>query len=469
MFRRLRIKLTALYLSAAIALVALLGGGIYHVLQSYFQMTTDLALKHKMMHEFQLLGAPLPASLANTDVDRSTARFGSPQPVSPDWGGEERVMLDTLEEQIVAYNSEFAAIFVMSLSADGRLLYNPSAFDLPIEPHQEAVKAAMATGNDWRTITAANLPSTAATDGSPITNTTRVRLLTYRLTRDDGPAVLQMGRVLDDQEAVLQQLLTYLVLLGGGSIIVMGFGSWWLAGRSLEPAETAWERQKAFIANASHELRAPLTLLRASAEVAQRSLMPNDDDIAELLGDVLQECDHMNRLVEDLLLLSRLDAGKLSVKPNITPLKPFLHDIYRQMGRLADEKQIFFDLQLPPNEDINPCFDPSIIRQVLIILLSNAFEHTPPSGRVSLAAALQNQTLEFRITDTGTGIEPEHLSHIFERFYRPDSTPSSERRGAGLGLSIAKGLIEAHNGQITAESTPGIGTQMSVFLALTYQ
>ncbi len=450
MFSGLRLRLTLLYLLASMALVVLLGGGIYRALQNYFQKTTDLALAHKMLHEFQMFNAPVPPELRSVDLDWSNQRLSQYTSLL-----RESPTVDTsrpldaqAQDVAMAYDGELAAIFVMSLSADGRLLFNPGATDVPIAPHQEALAVAMEQGSDLRTVT--------APDGS------RIRLLTYRLTRDDGPAALQLGRTLGDQDRVLWQVLLYLLLLGGVSVVVMGFGSWWLAGRSIIPAQQAWERQQVFIANASHELRAPLTLLRASAEVARRTTPPDDDDTRELLDDVIHESDHMNRLVEDLLLLSRLDAGKIDVQRQPIVLAELLADTRRQVGRLAEEKGIA--LVVEPTDAL-VWGDPTHLRQVLLIVLDNAIRHTPPDGSITIMTTEHSQSVELCVHDTGCGISPDHLPHIFERFYRPDSTRTEQRSGAGLGLSIAKALVEAQQGRITAESEPGVGTRMGVTLA----
>lgn len=440
MFSGLRLRLTALYLLASVALIVLLGGGIYQALQSYFQKITDLALQHKMLHEFQLLNAPVPPELANVDLDWSSERLGMYEsPLQPS--------AVQAQDTVMAYDGELAAIFVLALSDEGRLLFNPGASAVPIAPEREAVRVAMETGHDWRTIT--------TPDGS------RVRLLTYRLTRSDGPDVLQLGRTLDDQDRVLWQVLLYTLALGSICTVGMGFGSWWLAGRSIRPAQQAWERQQTFIANASHELRAPLTLLRASAEVAYRGMPADDEDNRELLGDVLYECDHMNRMVEDLLLLSRLDTGRLEVQCEALALPGVLADIRRQVGRLTSEKQV----QLVVDRVQGMVWgDPKHLRQVLLILLDNAVRHTPAGGSIEIATSRKGQAIEICVSDTGSGIAPEHLPHIFERFYRPDSSRTEQRPGAGLGLSIARALMEAQQGGISVESEPGQGTRMRLRL-----
>ncbi|MCG8352302.1 MAG: histidine kinase, partial [Chloroflexales bacterium] len=183
MFSGLRLRLTLLYLGVALALLVLLGFGTYQIIRSYFQMTTDLALQHKMAHEFQMHGAPLPLSLTIADRDWSLLRDG----LLP--AGQVRPYRENPGNGYaaeVSYDGELAAIFVLPLSSDGRLLFDPNPYTPPIAPDREAVAAALTLGSDWRTIRTA--------DGSS------VRLLTYRMTRSDGPAVLQLGRTLNDQD-----------------------------------------------------------------------------------------------------------------------------------------------------------------------------------------------------------------------------------------------------------------------------
>jgi signal transduction histidine kinase len=238
----------------------------------------------------------------------------------------------------------------------------------------------------------------------------------------------------------------------------VGAASWWLAGRSLAPAHAAWEKQQAFVANASHELRTPLTLVRATAEVAQRGL-PTDDARHGMLGDILSECDHMGRLVEDLLLLSRLDSHALRLQRHPLEASELLTDVQRQVGRLAGEQRVRLDLGSVNGRLLG---DPARLRQVLLILLDNALRHTPAGGRVTLAAAPAGRSVEITVADTGTGIAPEHLPHLFDRFYRAD--PARGGEGTGLGLAIARSLITAQGGQISVHSQSGSGTTVTVRL-----
>jgi signal transduction histidine kinase len=466
MFRGLRVRLTLLYLMAAMALISVVGAGAYLLVSSYFQNTTDLALKVRMAQELQLLGQPLPPELivaaqewiASRGVPTATAAAAPTlRSVSSDEGeddahdGESEVegAEDSSSHEAPEtdpYDGELAPIFSLPLNASGELINNPNAFALPVAPDTAAAASALASGSDLRTVVSG--------DG------TRVRLLTYPVNVQGAPPVLQLGRALGDQDRVLAELLTALLALGGLSAVALTVASWWLAGRSLVPAEEAWEKQQAFIANASHELRTPLTLLRASAEVAERGLRKKDAR-RELMQDILVETDHMNKLVEDLLLLSRLDAGRLKLDMQAVNIKEILPEISRKVNRLAEEKGI--SLILEGKEGVVHS-DPTRLRQVLLILLDNALTHTPEGGRIRVDSRLEANRVILTVADTGTGVAPEHLPHVFERFYRADKGPGA---GSGLGLAIAKSLIEAQNGELRLESLEGIGTKAVISLPST--
>jgi signal transduction histidine kinase len=460
MFRGLRLRLTLLYVLAALAFVAVLSISTYHLLATYFERTTDLGLQHKMAHEFRLLGASVPPELAAADRDWFANRailFPDPSPVSYDEDDEEREYEDDEDDEgddyyeaedyaEEFYDGELSAIFVLPLDAQGRLLFDPNPYTPPLPPNTAAVEAALEQGHDWRTITLAN--------GMP------VRLLTYRLTRDDGPAVLQLGRALIDQQRILHQLVLILLGVGSASVVVLGAGSWWLAGRSIVPAQQAWARQQAFVANASHELRTPLALIRASAEAAQRRLASDTARSHELLADIVSESDHTTALVNDLLLLSRLDAGRLELAPEPLDLPTFLGDLTRQAQPLAEQRSI----TLAADEVRGSVLaDPARLHQVVLIVLDNALRHTPPGGSITLAAQPDGKQVQIQVTDTGSGIPAADLPHVFERFYR-SAEARAEGGGSGLGLAIARALVAAMQGHITLESTAGQGTTVTLVL-----
>lgn len=492
MFRGLRWQFTLFYTCAALVIIALIGSGTYVSVAGYFERITDLALQHKMVHEFHALNAPLPPELARADADWSLLRSANTinrnrrlsveeaaQIALAVRGGEikevklddsyyevklrdgSEIEIDAYSGKIIeiklkgdsvvnlpatsalpsAYDAELSSIFVLPLDTQGRILFNPNPAVLPMPAHQVALDAAFRNGSDIRTIETAT--------GQ------RVRLLTYRLTRPDGPAALQLGRLLTDQEQVLRQLVSGLIGLGFIGAVIIGVAGWWLAGRALRPAEEAWVRQTRFIASASHELRAPLTLIRASAEVALRHA--SDADQRELLSDVLSESDHMRRLVDDLLTLSRLDSGALVLQRQPVSLPSFLADLHRQVQRLAEEKGIA--IQLTPITG-TVLADLDRLRQVLLILIDNALRYTPSGGVITITTEPVGKQIRLSVSDNGCGIAPEHLPNIFERFYRVDAARNRSDGHAGLGLAIAKGLIEAHSGDIGIESEVNRGTRV---------
>ncbi|EFO81606.1 histidine kinase [Oscillochloris trichoides DG-6] len=491
---------------AALVLILMVGGGGYLIVERYFQDVTDLALKHKMTHEFHSLAAPIPAELIASDRDWSLVRQeAAPLAPRPQRGipltQEQvanmmqdaypqrqltRIKLDEKRNRLIyeiyfvdqseiyidaytgkilkpdeieqptttitpipeatAYDAELAAIFVLPLDAKGRVLFNPNQTSSPLTPHIEALQIALSQGSDLRTIT--------TPDGH------HVRLFTYKLTRDDGPVALQLGRVLTDQEHVLNQLLMVMLSLSGVSVVLLGVGSWWIAGRALGPAQQAWERQQSFIANASHELRTPLTLIRASTEVALRTAPSNDDDQRDLLEDVLSEADHMRRLVDDLLTLSRLDSGRLKLEQVPVDLVELLGDVQRQMNRVSQELAIQIRLGDVAGFVLA---DPDRLRQVLLILLDNALRHSAADTAITLSAQPHGHQVQIHVTDQGSGIAPEHLPHIFDRFYRADAARGVSGN-AGLGLPIAKGLIEAQRGKLHVTSQLKVGTTVTITL-----
>ena len=255
-----------------------------------------------------------------------------------------------------------------------------------------------------------------------------------------------------DQDRVLNQYLIGLVTISVLSTALLGFSSWWLSGRSLGPAQQAWNQQQAFVSNASHELRTPLTFIRATADYALRQ--NPETEPAGYLQDILQECDYMNNLVDDLLMLSRLDSHRLELKREVIDLDLLLKEIEGQFSKLTRAKDIALVVNSTEGKLLG---DPVRLRQVILILLDNALRFTPPSGKIHLATQETGKQRQIWVSDSGVGIPPEHLNHIFERFYQVEGQGIDDPRNNGLGLSIAKGLIEAQGGRSASIANPARG------------
>lgn len=481
MLRPLRWKLTLAFLLATLTLILVIGGGVYQALHAYFINSVDLALQHRMAGQFQFYGAELPPELVQAEQEWLTSQAastlappsdnfvpiaGSAEPEDDDFGGEgreddEHESAENAGSASVnsgdsnespghellegAYTSELAIIFVLPLDQSGTLIFDPNPYGAPIDPDPQAAAVALQSGYDWRY--------------ERLDNGERIRLLTYRLQGVGNPAILQVGRLVSDQDRVLNQVIWGISTVGGMLMLLAGLGSWWLAGRSLVPAQKAWDQQQAFVANASHELRTPLTLIRASTEMAQRG--PLKEKEHDLLQDVLDESDYMSRLVNDLLLLSRLDSGRLQLEREEVDIGALVDEVVTQMVKLSQAHTL--EVVLPDGlPTVNG--DRARLRQVLLILIDNALKYTPPGSHIRVGGRAGHKGLDLWVADDGPGIPTADLKHIFDRFYQAGKDARQNGHSNGLGLSIARGLIELHGGVIEAHSQPGQGTEIRIHL-----
>ncbi len=225
-------------------------------------------------------------------------------------------------------------------------------------------------------------------------------------------------------------------------------------------------RSRQFAADVTHELRTPLTILRGETELALRSGR-DQEELRKVLESNLEEISRMSYLIEDLLLLSKSDLGQIPLKMEPIYLPELIVELHHQAQLLAAAKSIRVDLNCP-RQDIFILADNLRMRQVLLNLLTNAIKYTPAGGKVGIDIELTDRDqVRITISDSGIGIAQEELELIFERFYRVDKTLNRNDGGSGLGLSIAKWIVEAHDGTISVSSTPGQGSRFSVTLPLT--
>jgi two-component system OmpR family sensor kinase len=223
--------------------------------------------------------------------------------------------------------------------------------------------------------------------------------------------------------------------------------------------EEALSRQRRFAADASHELRTPLTSIAGYAQMLEEWGMQDPQTAREGVAAIRQESERMQRLVEGLLSLTRGDEG--------APLEIEHHDLTTvaeeavQTARSAAGEKIALGY-FPPEQPVNVPFDPNRIRQVASILLDNALKYTPEGGKVTVTVRETNGWAALEVSDTGVGIPGDQVPLIFERFYRADKARASS--GAGLGLSIARQIAEAHGGKIEVESAPGEGSKFTLLL-----
>ncbi|HWE60516.1 MAG TPA: HAMP domain-containing sensor histidine kinase [Chloroflexota bacterium] len=331
--------------------------------------------------------------------------------------------------------------------------------------------------------------------------TQRLLTSTILLSANAGPTgILQVARSLHDMD----QLLTTLrqILLAGSAIVTLvAFGAgWWLAGTALRPInriaqtaqeigatqdfgrrvaytgppdevgrlaatfntmlsrlQAAYQAQRRFVADASHELRTPLTSIRGNLGLLQREPPIAEADRVAVIADLVSESERLSRLVGDLLTLARTDTGR-PPRQDPVPLSPLVADVIRRLAVLHPGRLIHEDAYF----EATARGDRDALTQVLLILLDNALKFTPADGTVTVTSAIQGDRVAIAVRDSGPGISPEALPHIFERFYQGDAARAG--MGTGLGLAIAKAMVEAQGGTIAVESWPGRGSTFTVTL-----
>jgi signal transduction histidine kinase len=333
------------------------------------------------------------------------------------------------------------------------------------------------------------------------------QLLQPLMFRGQVVGALQLTRSLRDTDFALRLLLY--VLLGGGAIVLLtaARGGDWLTRAAFRPIdevtrtaqsivraedlsrrvpvppapdelqrltitvndllarlEGLFSAQRRFVADVSHELRTPLAAMQGNLEVLDRGAARDPELLAESLADMRREVARLIRMANDLLLLAQSESG-LQLRDEPIELDTLLLEVHRDLRPLAGDIQ----LRLGHEDQIIVRGDRDRIKQALLNLGINALQHTPAGGIVTLGMGLQDDYAVLTVTDTGNGIAPSDLPHIFDRFYRADRSRSRHRGGAGLGLAIVKWVAEAHNGRVEVTSALGAGSQFSLLLPLTIE
>ena len=231
--------------------------------------------------------------------------------------------------------------------------------------------------------------------------------------------------------------------------------------KTLSRLETLFNTQRRFMADVGHELRTPLTVIKGNVGLMRRIGQTDE----ESLTGIESEVDRLTRLVGDLLLLAQAESGKLPLDNRLVEVDTLLLEAMQQMRVLARDRQ---QLRIGEIDQVLVCGDADRLKQVLVNLIGNAINYTPPGGEVVVSISKVGNQARLLISDNGPGIAGEDLPHIFERFYRGEKsrTRSRDGKGFGLGLSIAYWIVRNHNGKIDVESSPGKGTTFCVWLPL---
>lgn len=266
------------------------------------------------------------------------------------------------------------------------------------------------------------------------------------------------------EEEVFARLRMILIFSGLAGLLVVYVSSLFMAGRALIPIKNSWERQKNFVADASHELRSPLAVIQTSIELVMGNKNETVDSQMKWLENIRAENERMTKLVNDLLTLARADSDQKLLEKTYFPLHNAINSAVTALEPVAAKKGV--SLTLKQSSEIEIYGDEGKLKQLAVILIDNAIKYTPSGGTAEVVLKKCDNHAELYVSDTGEGIESEHIEKIFERFYRVDKARSRENGGTGLGLSIADWIVKEHKGSISVSSTPSKGTTFKVRLPL---
>ncbi len=255
-----------------------------------------------------------------------------------------------------------------------------------------------------------------------------------------------------------------LIFINGIILILSGTAGYFLAGKTLYPIEEMVREQKRFIADASHELRTPLTSIKTEAEVALRDNNLKLSEAKELLKSNLQEADKMKGLTDYLLSLSKYEANIVDMKMEKVNLSEILKTAVEKNLPLAKAKHIMINQDL---KNITLKGNYQSLVELFSIVINNSIKYSPDKSVIKVSCTIYRKKADIKISDQGMGISKKDLPHIFDRFYRSDTSRSkSDTDGFGLGLAIAKSIAEVHQGNINVQSTVNKGSVFNIILPL---
>ncbi|MGO4110477.1 sensor histidine kinase [Paenibacillus sp. YAF4_2] len=338
---------------------------------------------------------------------------------------------------------ERSVSFALEADSDWNITKTDSRFDMDSDFYALAIKAASTDNSDQGEF---NL------DGN--------RWAFDKQTTPNGYSVVFLD--VTNQHQFLMTLLYTFLAVGFIMLIVIYFTSRYFANRSISPVKEAFDKQQRFIADASHELRTPLAVINTNADV----LLSNNDDLIrnqeKWLHRIKSETERMKTLTSDLLYLTQLDDARDNVIFAPFNLSEAVESVILTLEAVIFEKDIALSYDISSDLSINGNVEQ--MKQVALILLDNAIKYTNTKGTIDLTLKKQGHDIMLTVTNSGEGIPAEHLGKIFDRFYRADASRSRKNGGYGLGLAIAKAIVEQHKGRIHAKSVPNEATSFYVQL-----
>ncbi len=293
------------------------------------------------------------------------------------------------------------------------------------------------------------------------------RVLLPLNTQQDGAwGFLEVGRSLRELE---RHLVAVQLALGIGlpvALVGVGATSWWLAGRAMTPVVGAYQTMQQFSADAAHELRTPLAAIQATVESVLGQAKPSTTELRSTLSVIERQNQRLSKLVQDLLLLIRLDGAQTLATAQPCCLNELAEDLVEEYAHLALAAAVTLTLAPLPAKALRVLGNLDQLYRLVGNLLVNGIQHTPPQGQVTLKLSQEGSYGLIQVIDTGNGIPQADQPHIFKRFYRADSDRSRQTGGVGLGLAIAQAIAQTHGGKISLDSQAQSGSCFTLRLPL---
>lgn len=282
----------------------------------------------------------------------------------------------------------------------------------------------------------------------------------FKVPKKYGFIIIFQDKSFDSE--VLRRLIIISVLVCIASLILVFIISLFLANTSLKPIINAWKKQQSFVADASHELRTPLAVITTNLDIVLDNKNETIETQGKWLGNIKLETARMTKLIEELLFLARSDSHEVSLSISSFNLSNAITQSIIPFEAICIKYKIHISYDIQQN--VIFLGNEGRIKQLAAILIDNAIKHTYEKGSIEIKMHTVKNKIEFAVSDTGEGISEEHLDKIFERFYKVDKSRSNRNGNFGLGLSIAKSIVNEYKGNITVSSTLGKGSIFKVIL-----
>lgn len=349
---------------------------------------------------------------------------------------------------------DYSPSFIITVDKDGNVLNINSFIDMPIDLYIKAARTAWnGKGNSTITIESRSWMYKIA----PLQVK---RMNEGKLVQTNSTEYFHISFLdITDMQRNLNNLLSTFLFVGLGTLAVVFFISILYAKRSIQPIEEAWEKQKQFVADASHELKTPLTTIMTNCDVLEANEDETIKSQKEWLDYIRIGADRMSKLVNSLLTLARVEGMSVQAEKHHFDVAALIFDVMQSIDTVAQAKNLSISRKVEFVGDV--CGYEESVRQIFTILYENAVKYADEGGNIDVSVCRTKKGILFTVKNTGKGIPDKDLPYIFDRFYRVDDARNSEENSYGLGLSIAKSITEQIGGRITANSIENEWTEFT--------